>query len=103
AYTMAVAKYETNTYSLFAQDSTLRIELDEKMLHEKDYFFDVTANLSSIADSLGLPMAVFTKTIREGEAEYKIKGVFYKSILYKRGKSEHIIIASAENYQEDRL
>ncbi len=104
AYTLAVEKYADNSYASITEDSTLRHELDEKLLHEKDYFFNRNSNLETAALTVGIPIAVFTKTIREGEAEYKIKDVFYKTILYKSENGEqHIVVSSAQNYQEDRL
>lgn len=91
--------------NLVSADSALFVEnlSTEKLLKEKAHIYIVDSTLNAEAAELPLSSDFLSKTISGGENFYKDKGIFYKSLLYRVGNQNYIVIVSAENHLEHKI
>ncbi|WP_129020738.1 ATP-binding protein [Edaphocola flava] len=82
-------------------------EVAEKLKNENDYVFQasepVVAQQKKLADSVAVPLNFFTTLYKTGDAEYTHGKILYKGVLYRYRGSTYYVIASAENYFENKL
>ncbi len=96
-----------NDTSFVAGYQSVIEEVSEKLVHEKDFIFDV-ANLKRnqeqyLADSIGVPVSFF-QTMRESkEASVKKGSYFFKGIYYSFKNKNYYVIASAESNFDQKL
>lgn len=89
----------------FSTEHSGNYNLTESLLLEQTYIVDAmdTNAINALNLESKLPFSFYSQTLREGEADFKIKEKFYKSILYKNSNKNYIVIVAAENHLEHKL
>ena len=74
-------------------------EVSDRLLHEKDFIFDLPNDLQSIADSTGVPLHFVKKAMQENTAYLSKGGFRYVALLHKAesSKKTFLVIAGANN------
>lgn len=94
-----------NDTSFVAGYQSVIEEVSEKLIHEKDYIFNV-ANVDrqdekQLADSIGVPLSFFQSMRDNKEASIKQGSYFYKGIYYSfKGKSYYVIASAESNFDQ---
>ncbi|RQO32513.1 sensor histidine kinase [Taibaiella sp. KBW10] len=87
--------------------SVIHKDVSEKLKNENDYVFKIegsnTYQHKIFSDSLRIPISFFNTLAKTGDAEYIKDKILYKGVLYKYNGRSYYVIASAENYFENKL